>query len=76
MNLHPVDWALVGGLLAVLTASAIYTKRYNTSVSGFLAANRCALTELQSQAHILGVGGDARSELVNRALTAQGTPHA
>ena len=42
MNLHPLDWAIVGVLLAVLTAGAIYTKRYTTSVSGFLAANRCA----------------------------------
>ena len=42
MNLHPIDWALVGGLLLALTAAAIYTNRYTTSVSGFLAANRCA----------------------------------
>jgi solute:Na+ symporter, SSS family len=42
MNLQPLDWALVAGLLLVLTASAIYTNRYANSVSSFLTANRCA----------------------------------
>jgi SSS family solute:Na+ symporter len=42
MTLQAIDWAIIGGLFVVLTAGAIYTKRYTTSVSGFLAANRCA----------------------------------
>ncbi len=42
MNLHLLDWAIVAGLLAVLSIGALTTQRYATSVSGFLAANRCA----------------------------------
>jgi len=42
MNLAPLDWFFVAALLVVLTVAALYTKRYAGSVSGFLAANRCA----------------------------------
>jgi len=42
MTLAPVDWAIVAALLLVLTAAALYTRRHAQSVSGFLAANRCA----------------------------------
>ncbi|MBI4879356.1 MAG: sodium:solute symporter [Planctomycetes bacterium] len=42
MNLGLLDWAIVAGLLAVLTAAAARTRRFSKSVSGFLAANRCA----------------------------------
>ena len=42
MNLHPVDWAIIAGLLLVLTAAALYTRRFAGSVSGFLAAERSA----------------------------------
>ncbi|MCH2132887.1 MAG: hypothetical protein MK116_03960 [Phycisphaerales bacterium] len=37
-----IDWAIVIGLLLVLTVTSIRTNRYARSVSGFLAANRCA----------------------------------
>ncbi len=42
MNMHGIDWAIVGGLLALITAMAIYTRRYTKSVADFLAANRSA----------------------------------
>ena len=42
MNLAPIDWFFVATLLVVLTSAAIYTQRFAGSVSGFLAANRCA----------------------------------
>ena len=42
MNLATLDWLIVAGLMATLTFAAITTKRYGNSVSGFLAANRCA----------------------------------
>ena len=42
MNLATLDWIIVGMLLATLTGAALRTKRYGNSVSGFLAANRCA----------------------------------
>lgn len=42
MTLAPLDWAIVAGLLAVLTAAALRTQRHATSVAGFLAAERCA----------------------------------
>lgn len=41
MNLQTIDWLIVASLLAVLAASAWYTRRYTKSVSAFLAANRC-----------------------------------
>ena len=39
--MQAIDWAIVIGLLAILTAGAISTKRYTKSVSAFLAAERC-----------------------------------
>ena len=42
MNAAPLDWAILGGLVAVLIAAAVSTQRYSGSVSGFLAAERCA----------------------------------
>lgn len=41
-NMHFVDWCIVLGLLAVIVAAAISTKKYTRSVADFLAANRCA----------------------------------
>ena len=41
MNLHPLDWIIVFGLLATLLGAALCTTRYTKSVSAFLAANRC-----------------------------------
>ena len=40
--MHWIDWAIVIGLLILLTAGALYAKRYMKSVAGFLAAERCA----------------------------------
>ena len=40
--MHYFDWSIVIGLLALMTATAIYTRRYTKSVAGFLAAERSA----------------------------------
>ena len=37
-----LDWTIVGGMLAVLLAAALYTRRFTRNVADFLAANRCA----------------------------------
>ncbi|MBG79534.1 MAG: hypothetical protein CMJ39_02345 [Phycisphaerae bacterium] len=42
MHMSPIDWMIVIGLLVALTIASIRTNRYARSVSGFLAANRCA----------------------------------
>ena len=42
MNLHWIDWVIVGGLFVFICGVAITTNRYIKSVAGFLAANRCA----------------------------------
>lgn len=42
MMMSWIDWLIVLGLLVVLTITSIRTNRYARSVSGFLAANRCA----------------------------------
>ncbi|PIE23852.1 MAG: sodium:solute symporter [Planctomycetota bacterium] len=42
MNLQSIDWLIVVALFVALFAGALYTKRYAKSVSGFLAAKRCA----------------------------------
>ena len=41
MNMHPVDWCIVAGLMVVLIAAAAGTYRYTRSVGAFLTANRC-----------------------------------
>jgi len=42
MNLHWIDWTIVGIILSALMALALFVKRYMRSVSDFLAANRMA----------------------------------
>jgi len=42
MNAAPLDWAILAGLLAFLIVAARSTQRYAQSVTGFLAAERCA----------------------------------
>ena len=42
MTMGWIDWSIVVALLIVLTITSIRTNRYARSVSGFLAANRCA----------------------------------
>jgi len=42
MNMHLVDWSIVGALLTVICFMAFKTRNYTRSVADFLAANRCA----------------------------------
>ena len=42
MHLSTLDWSILGGCFTVLLVAAIATNRYARSVSGFLAADRCA----------------------------------
>jgi SSS family solute:Na+ symporter len=42
MNMHWIDWTIVGGLIFFITSVAIYTKRYTKGVADFLAAGRSA----------------------------------
>jgi SSS family solute:Na+ symporter len=55
--MHLVDWVIVAGLLAALTAAALYTGRFTRSVSAFLAANRCGGRYIISMAYgMAGLG--------------------
>src|SRR5215212_3055673 len=40
--MHPIDWVLVAGTLALVLAFAVYTRRFVKSVADFLAAGRSA----------------------------------
>src|SRR5437867_2283287 len=40
--MHVIDWAIVVVLLGVLAVAALRTRRYSSSVAGFLAGDRCA----------------------------------
>lgn len=42
MNLHLIDWLILGGVLLFLFSVAFHTQRLSKSVSDFLSANRCA----------------------------------
>ncbi len=42
MNLHFIDWCIVGIMLSCLVGITVFTRKYNRSVSDFLAANRLA----------------------------------
>ena len=42
MHLAPLDWIIVAAFLVGLAVAAIATNRYARTVSGFLAAERCA----------------------------------
>ena len=42
MNMHLVDWGIIGLLLLSMIYAAYKTKKYTRSVADFLAANRCA----------------------------------
>jgi len=41
-NLHALDFAIIGVLLAIVAGYAIYSQRFTRSVADFLSANRCA----------------------------------
>jgi SSS family solute:Na+ symporter len=52
-----VDWAIVAGMMAVLLAAALHTRRYTRSVAAFLAAERAGGRYLISVAHAMaGLG--------------------
>jgi SSS family solute:Na+ symporter len=42
MNMHLIDWAILLGVVTVISVVAYSTKKYTQSVADFLAANRCA----------------------------------
>jgi SSS family solute:Na+ symporter len=42
MNMHWIDWAVVGTLMLVCILIGHYTKRYMRGVADYLSANRCA----------------------------------
>ena len=42
MRMTLIDWLIPAALFAVLVFAALRTRKYSDSVSGFLAANRCA----------------------------------
>tara|TARA_R100000027_G_scaffold66167_3_gene61646 strand:- start:12672 stop:14732 length:2061 start_codon:yes stop_codon:yes gene_type:complete len=42
MNLHWIDWTIIGAMLAFMLGIAIRTKFLNRSVADFLVGNRCA----------------------------------
>ena len=55
--MHFIDWLIVAVMLAVLTASALATRRYIRSVADFLAASRCGGRYLLSVAYgMAGIG--------------------
>ncbi len=37
-----IDWFIIGAFFIILIIAAVYPRKYNRSVSDFLAANRCA----------------------------------
>ncbi len=55
--MHALDWWIVGALLVVLSAAALATRRYTTSVGAFLVANRCGGRYIISMANAMaGLG--------------------
>ena len=55
--MHLTDWGIVVGLVAILFAGALSTRRYTKSVSGFLAAERCGGRYIISMANAMaGLG--------------------
>lgn len=42
MNLHLIDWCVLGVMFAALMFIGVFSRRYILGVSDFLAANRCA----------------------------------
>ena len=42
MNMHWIDWSIIGGLAVAICLIAYNTKKYTRSVADFLSANRCA----------------------------------
>ncbi len=42
MNMHLLDWAILGGLALFICGTAYGTKKYTQSVADYLSASRCA----------------------------------
>lgn len=42
MNLHWIDWMLIGGFLLLLAGVVLYTRKFMRSVADYMAAGRCA----------------------------------
>jgi SSS family solute:Na+ symporter len=57
MNMHAVDWAIVGALVVVLFVAALSTRRYSKTVAAFLAAQRCGGRYLLSVAMSMAMMG-------------------
>ena len=58
MNMQLIDWGILLALLVVLVWGALSTRKYTTSVAGFLAAERCGgryLIAVADQMSQLGV---------------------
>jgi solute:Na+ symporter, SSS family len=62
MNMHTIDWLIIGAMLAVLLVAAAATIRYTRSVSAFLAAERCGRRYLIAMA--LAMAGTGVTTLV------------
>ena len=56
-NMHAIDWAIVAGLLTVLVAAALRTRRYTRSGGAFLVANRCGGRYIISMANAMAGRG-------------------
>ena len=74
MNLHWIDWTIVGVLMAALMALAVFVKRYMRSVSDFLAANRMAGRYIVSVSN--GFGGAISMVALWEMTYANGLPDA
>lgn len=55
MNMHWIDWLIVGALIAVTVLTGTFTKRYVRGVADYLSANRCAGRYLMTVAQ--GIAG-------------------
>ncbi len=57
MNMHWIDWTIVGALVAVLLLAALSTRRHTKTVAAFLAAQRCGGRYLISVAMSMAMMG-------------------
>jgi len=57
MNMHWIDWTIVGALVTALLLAALSTRRHTKSVAAFLAAQRCGGRYLISVAMSMAMMG-------------------
>ena len=62
MIMHFWDWAIVLGLLGLMTFAALSTRKYNKGVVDFLSAGRCA------RKYVLGVAEGLSSPVDDSAV--------